>query len=1034
MLANPSISPRFPYRGLWLAVVMSLWGSLSVAQTIWEPDGLRLPGVWNGWANTHGMGGDFDMTRIDRAGYLLWTTTFQESTSSGNKDFLFVSGPTGNEWTNKWANTTMNINVVVTNISWNCGSCPDNTIATTNGKYYTANWHDQGYNNTEAVIMETTNPPQTFSATNPISPAIPQVAPGQDLFLTVHLTGNKSPEEKVFIRYTDDGFSTSSLAEVTFATSTSSSGTATIPGSFHTPGKSVYFYAYTTTVSATTDSPHDLIAIELANNGGLNYAYTVKSSWVSINTGQWNNANTWETQGIPPDNQPITISDNTVVTINIPVVNGSDITIKPIGKLILNTNDTLRMKGFFHNQNGVAGFQAGNGSVVHFTRGGYLEGPFEFYNLQVGNDAAPSDIDLYIVNNIALRYDLVIAPTGRLFTGTSSGDGSLTFTGTAGSLYNSGQLYAENGTKQLHINFAPGSNTILRSNSLSPAKTEFNLLQIAAGATVSADASGTLGITFTGDQPQIVNHGTLNFLNSFGGVSVNIAPGNTLTMDLSAALETLFSTIEIGDGAMLRPANGTTVDLTLTRDLNIYGDIQNSQDNTGKFYVKFIGADPQIIRTENGKTAAEINFADFTVDNDTLVRMTEKNGVAPSTKFAVSGEFNLLRGVFRTVDTLSAGLADDIRFDFTILDKSLMNLSGTVGQNTTSPEDCYVEGPLHIRTNDNAAITFPLGGGGDYRTLKIIPAGVSGDVTFNVEHFDRSANFTGMALPSGVLNISDLRFWNVKVDYPENISSVQFTLAYGDFDSDGVSSETDLRVVWAEQDASTDGDPLNNKWFDLGPATGGAGYAITSDAFSFENNPDLGGRNLYHIDITLGNVQAHENPLPVEWLYFQGHRLSDVNILTWATGSEQNSDRFFIERSEDGRAFHDIGTVPAQGYVAGKTEYRFTDEDPFPDLNYYRLRQVDRDGAIGYSEIIALRGGTKEVKIYPIPFDDFIVVDAKRASRGSFVLVDAGGQTLLQGLLTQERHVLDTSNLPAGFYTIRISDDFGQDKVVKLVK
>ena len=51
---------------------------------IYEPDGLRMPGDWNAWTNVTGMGGAFDLQKI-QTGVPRWQTTFQYTGTTGSQ-------------------------------------------------------------------------------------------------------------------------------------------------------------------------------------------------------------------------------------------------------------------------------------------------------------------------------------------------------------------------------------------------------------------------------------------------------------------------------------------------------------------------------------------------------------------------------------------------------------------------------------------------------------------------------------------------------------------------------------------------------------------------------------------------------------------------------------------------------------------------------------------------------------------------------------------------------------------------------------
>jgi len=97
-------------------------------------------------------------------------------------------------------------------------------------------------------------------------------------------------------------------------------------------------------------------------------------------------------------------------------------------------------------------------------------------------------------------------------------------------------------------------------------------------------------------------------------------------------------------------------------------------------------------------------------------------------------------------------------------------------------------------------------------------------------------------------------------------------------------------------------------------------------------------------------------PLPVELGAF---RLTEggCNIhLEWGTFSELNNRHFDLERSSDGINFRIINRVPGGGTSVEKNTYNHLDPIKAKDKElYYRLKQVDFDGAFEYSPVLSIR-------------------------------------------------------------------------------
>ena len=124
--------------------------------------------------------------------------------------------------------------------------------------------------------------------------------------------------------------------------------------------------------------------------------------------------------------------------------------------------------------------------------------------------------------------------------------------------------------------------------------------------------------------------------------------------------------------------------------------------------------------------------------------------------------------------------------------------------------------------------------------------------------------------------------------------------------------------------------------------------------------------------ITLGSTDL-SNPLPVELVSFTGREENGLVKLSWVTASELNNDYFLVEHSMDGLHFREIGDVQGHGTTQDKQVYSFLHRQPVYPKNYYRLKQVDFDGAFEYSDVIlvninqVLEENALDFTMYPNP-------------------------------------------------------------------
>ena len=120
----------------------------------------------------------------------------------------------------------------------------------------------------------------------------------------------------------------------------------------------------------------------------------------------------------------------------------------------------------------------------------------------------------------------------------------------------------------------------------------------------------------------------------------------------------------------------------------------------------------------------------------------------------------------------------------------------------------------------------------------------------------------------------------------------------------------------------------------------------------------------------------YASALPVKLIEFRGIVLNETNQLYWTSVEEINNSGFELQKSEDGKAFNDLSFIPtktATGNSASKINYGFNDVNPLEGNNYYRLKQIDRDGRINYSSIVVIKNPKKHLQtitVFPNPIKE----------------------------------------------------------------
>ncbi|HWB24599.1 MAG TPA: M36 family metallopeptidase [Chitinophagaceae bacterium] len=166
--------------------------------------------------------------------------------------------------------------------------------------------------------------------------------------------------------------------------------------------------------------------------------------------------------------------------------------------------------------------------------------------------------------------------------------------------------------------------------------------------------------------------------------------------------------------------------------------------------------------------------------------------------------------------------------------------------------------------------------------------------------------------------------------------------------------------------------------------------------------------------------------LPVTWGSFTVQRQNNTALLNWETLQELNTDKFIVERSGDGINFYEIGSVKAAGNSAKASDYTFTDATPLQGKDYYRLKQLDKDGGFDYSAIRELDFSTagQEVTISPNPAKDKISITIPGNTKSLKVyIVNNAGQRLKAWPMQGQYMQVNLPVLAAGVYYVQVDGE-----------
>jgi hypothetical protein len=275
-------------------------------------------------------------------------------------------------------------------------------------------------------------------------------------------------------------------------------------------------------------------------------------------------------------------------------------------------------------------------------------------------------------------------------------------------------------------------------------------------------------------------------------------------------------------------------------------------------------------------------------------------------------------------------------------------------------------------------------------------------------------------------HVSNNEHWNL--DRLSGTGDATVTLYWEDAAWSGINDCSSLKIAHFNA-ADSSWENNNDASTTYGSCSGSAAGYITTNSVVTSFSP-----------FTFGSLSGSLNPLPIELIRFEAQVTEVTEVkLSWETASEINNDYFVTQRSLDGINWEDLNQIEGAGNSTTILYYSDLDRNPYKGVVYYRLKQVDFDGAISYSEIqsvlINQMGTTNEVLIVPNPCTNFCnVVLKNEQSINKIEVVDLTGK-VVQCISTienkQTTFVIDFSTLVSGVYFIKIDGIATSQKVIK---
>lgn len=178
--------------------------------------------------------------------------------------------------------------------------------------------------------------------------------------------------------------------------------------------------------------------------------------------------------------------------------------------------------------------------------------------------------------------------------------------------------------------------------------------------------------------------------------------------------------------------------------------------------------------------------------------------------------------------------------------------------------------------------------------------------------------------------------------------------------------------------------------------------AFVKDAYLHKENPvDLSTVTLFPftIDTAVAASSASDrfsivfetgSTLPVTLTEVRAYQKDPGIQVEWTTNTEINIDRYEIEKSTDGQHFSFEASVTAKESNVTAQKYNWLDANAIEGNNFYRLKIIEKSGAVRYSRIINVNVNKSNpgITIYPNPITKGIInLHFRNIEKGKYTIV-----------------------------------------------
>jgi hypothetical protein len=165
--------------------------------------------------------------------------------------------------------------------------------------------------------------------------------------------------------------------------------------------------------------------------------------------------------------------------------------------------------------------------------------------------------------------------------------------------------------------------------------------------------------------------------------------------------------------------------------------------------------------------------------------------------------------------------------------------------------------------------------------------------------------------------------------------------------------------------------------------------------------------------------------LPVAFNFFEANYDGEQVSLDWQTAQELNNAGFEVEMAHKEQQYQSLGFVPGKGTTAEVSDYTFSVLDFQPGINYFRLRQIDLDGAYSYSRAVSVQISDTRLQVNPNVVSEELHLENQGLGLLNYQILNLNGQVMGRGSLSDGHHHLNVADYAPGIYLLKVTGKEG---------